>query len=116
MNATWKIIIGNIKAAKADKARCARECSSIRSGSFYDLHKVYDYTIEAKVIAKLVETKSSHFSNGFCAKMNSGAELSGKQSYALACAFNEIDITFGDVKKAIADAGYDINENFMFED
>lgn len=116
MNKTWKHIIGNIKASKQDKARCARECAAIYDGAYYARHKYYDYTIEAKVIAKLVEMKSSHFANGFFAKMKAGSELSAKQSYALAAAFNETEITLADVKTAIATCGYDIEDDFMFED
>jgi hypothetical protein len=122
MNRTWKIIIGNIKAAKADKARCARECAAITTGGYKSIGGSInygtisaDYSIEAKIIAKIVESNSDHFANEFYAKMKKGIELSDKQSYALACAFNAVEITLADVKKAIADTGWDIEEDFMFD-
>lgn len=115
MNKTWKIIIGNIKAAKVDKARCARECTGETAASFYDRFKNFDYTIEAKIIAKLVENHSEHFANEFYAKIKDYRELSEKQRWALAAAFNECEITLADVKKAISEAGYDIEEDFMFD-
>jgi len=116
MNETWTILINNVKAAKSDTARCTRECHAEKTGGYYDRNSCFDYTIEAKIIAKLVETKSDHFANEFYAKMKANKELSDKQSYALAAVFSKIEITFGDVKKAVADCGYDINENFIFED
>ena len=120
MNTTWTTIINNIKASKTDKARCARECSAITTGDYKPNGKYgtvsADYSMDAKIIAKLVESHSNHFSNTFFAKMKEGVELSSKQTYAMSCAFNESEITFGDVKKAISDCGYDIERDYFSED